>query len=878
MKLAKSKKKTKVTPLMAQYNDFKQKYADAVLLFRVGDFYETFGSDAVLASKVLGITLTARNNGSSKIELAGFPHHSLDTYLPKLVRAGYRVAVCDQLEKPSKQKKIVKRGVVELVTPGITTNDNILDHKSNNFLAALHIGRKDQLGLALLDISTAEFLVVEGNTASIDKLLQNFQPAEIIYAKNQKKELLDRFGERYYTYGIEDWVFMPDYSREKLLEQFEVSSLKGFGIEQLEMAQIAAGAILHYVQTTENKNLKHIVQIARIPTDRYVWMDSFTIRNLELVGSAYSSGVSLLDVMDKTISPMGSRLLRKWVLMPRKDLTSIVSRHEVVQAFIEQPNLALLIAEQLQQLGDLERLVAKIPLGKINPREVRQLQRSILALGPIKEALAQDQQPQLQSIAERMQLCPLLCQRVDNWLKEEPAVKTDKGGFIANGVSEELDELRDLIANSREHLERIRVQEAKETGIDKLKIGFNNVFGYYLEVTNRYKDKDLIPDHWVRKQTLTNSERYISEELKQLEGKILSAEEKIIALEQKLFGELVLFLNDYIRPVQTNAQLVAQLDCLHSYHVLALEQNYCRPQMHEGLEIEIKAGRHPVIEQQLKAGELYVPNDIFLDNERQQVLMITGPNMSGKSALLRQTALISLMAQMGAFVPADSAKLGLIDRIFTRVGASDNISSGESTFMVEMNETASILNNISNRSLILLDEIGRGTSTYDGISIAWAIAEYLHNHPTARPKTLFATHYHELNELAQQFDRIKNFHVATKELGKKVIFLRKLKAGGSEHSFGIHVAKMAGMPPQLILRASEILAQLEEQRSAQEEKAESLGDKLKAVQNVQAMQLNIFDAAPDPRFEKMRDYVEALDLNRMTPIESMLKLLEIKKY
>ncbi|EJF53164.1 DNA mismatch repair protein MutS [Saprospira grandis DSM 2844] len=877
MKLAKSKKKTKVTPLMAQYNDFKQKYADAVLLFRVGDFYETFGSDAVLASKVLGITLTARNNGSSKIELAGFPHHSLDTYLPKLVRAGYRVAVCDQLEKPSKQKKIVKRGVVELVTPGITTNDNILDHKSNNFLAALHIGRKDQLGLALLDISTAEFLVVEGNTASIDKLLQNFQPAEIIYAKNQKKELLDRFGERYYTYGIEDWVFMPDYSREKLLEQFEVSSLKGFGIEQLEMAQIAAGAILHYVQTTENKNLKHIVQIARIPTDRYVWMDSFTIRNLELVGSAYSSGVSLLDVMDKTISPMGSRLLRKWVLMPRKDLTSIVSRHEVVQAFIEQPNLALLIAEQLQQLGDLERLVAKIPLGKINPREVRQLQRSILALGPIKEALAQDQQPQLQSIAERMQLCPLLCQRVDNWLKEEPAVKTDKGGFIANGVSEELDELRDLIANSREHLERIRVQEAKETGIDKLKIGFNNVFGYYLEVTNRYKDKDLIPDHWVRKQTLTNSERYISEELKQLEGKILSAEEKIIALEQKLFGELVLFLNDYIRPVQTNAQLVAQLDCLHSYHVLALEQNYCRPQMHEGLEIEIKAGRHPVIEQQLKAGELYVPNDIFLDNERQQVLMITGPNMSGKSALLRQTALISLMAQMGAFVPADSAKLGLIDRIFTRVGASDNISSGESTFMVEMNETASILNNISNRSLILLDEIGRGTSTYDGISIAWAIAEYLHNHPTARPKTLFATHYHELNELAQQFDRIKNFHVATKELGKKVIFLRKLKAGGSEHSFGIHVAKMAGMPPQLILRASEILAQLEEQRSAQEEKAESLGDKLKAVQNVQAMQLNIFDAAPDPRFEKMRDYVEALDLNRMTPIESMLKLLEIKK-
>ena len=877
MKLAKSSKKTKVTPLMAQYNDFKQKYPDAVLLFRVGDFYETFGSDAVLAAKVLGITLTARNNGSSKIELAGFPHHSLDTYLPKLVRAGYRVAVCDQLEKPSKQNKIVKRGVVELVTPGITTNDNILDHKSNNFLAALHIGRKDQLGLALLDISTAEFLVVEGNTSSIEKLLQNFQPAELIYAKNQKKELLERFGERYYTYGIEDWVFMPDYSREKLLEQFEVSSLKGFGIEQLEMAQIAAGAILHYVQTTENKNLKHIVQIARIPTDRYVWMDSFTIRNLELVGSAYSSGVSLLDVMDKTISPMGSRLLRKWVLMPRKDIKAVQSRHEVVQAFIDQPNLSLVIAEQLQQLGDLERLVAKIPLGKINPREVRQLQRSILALAPIKEVLAQEQQPQLQSIAERMQLCPLLCQRVENWLKEDPAVKTDKGGFISQGVSEELDELRDLIANSREHLERIRVKEAKETGIDKLKIGFNNVFGYYLEVTNRYKDKDLIPSHWVRKQTLTNSERYISEELKKLEGKILSAEEKIIALEQKLFGELVFFLNDYIRPVQTNAQLVAQLDCLHSYHLLALEQNYCRPEMHEGLEIEINAGRHPVIEQQLKAGELYVPNDIFLDNERQQILMITGPNMSGKSALLRQTALISLMAQMGAFVPADSAKLGMIDRIFTRVGASDNISSGESTFMVEMNETASILNNISNRSLILLDEIGRGTSTYDGISIAWAIAEYLHNNPNARPKTLFATHYHELNELAQQFDRIKNFHVATKELGKKVIFLRKLKAGGSEHSFGIHVAKMAGMPPQLILRASEILAQLEEQRSAQEEKAESLGDKLKAVQNVQAMQLNIFDAAPDPRFEKMRDYVEALDLNRMTPIESMLKLLEIKK-
>lgn len=867
---------SKVTPLMEQYNEFKGKYADAILLFRVGDFYETFGSDAILASKVLGITLTARNNGASKIELAGFPHHSLDNYLPKLVRAGYRVAICDQLEKPSKLTKIVKRGVTEVVTPGITVNDKILDHKSNNFLAALHFGVKDHIGLALLDISTGEFLVSEGDTMVIDKLLQNFNPTEVIFAKSQKKDLHKRFGDKFYSYGIEDWVFMPDYAGERLLSQFEVASMKGFGIGDLEMAQVAAGAVLHYVQSTENTNLQHLSSIARIHNESYVWLDRFTVRNLELVSTSYSGGTPLLDIMDQTISPMGSRLMRKWILLPLKDQKPVTARHEVVQYFIEHADLAFTIEEQIKLIGDLERLISKVPLGKINPREVKQLERSLLSLEPIKAILSVSDNRLLLSIAERLQLCQLMRARIAKELVEETPVKMDKGGVIAHGISEELDELRDIIHNSKDHLLKLQQSEATATGIDSLKIGFNNVFGYYLEVTNKYKDKGLIPDNWVRKQTLTGAERYITDDLKKLEEKILGAEEKILALEQDIFDELVLALGEYIKPIQQNAGLIAQLDCLLSFTKLAMENNYCKPVMTDALSINIQEGRHPVIEKQLKVGDFYIPNDIYLDNEAQQILMITGPNMSGKSALLRQTALICLMAQMGSFVPAKSAELGMIDKVFTRVGASDNISSGESTFMVEMNETASILNNISERSLILLDEIGRGTSTYDGVSIAWAIAEYLHDNPLAMPKTLFATHYHELNELADKFSRIKNYHVATREVGNKVIFLRKLQPGGSEHSFGIHVARMAGMPRQVVERAGAILQHLESQRvdSAVDT---NIGNKLKAVKTQTPVQLSFFDALPDPRFEKMKDYIEGLDLNRLTPIESMLKLLEMKK-
>jgi DNA mismatch repair protein MutS len=866
----------RITPLMEQYNEFKVKYADAILLFRVGDFYETFGSDAILTSKVLGITLTARNNGSAKIELAGFPYHSLDSYLPKLVRAGYRVAICDQLEKPSPLKKIVKRGVTEVVTPGITVNDKILDHKSNNFLAAIHFGMKEQLGLALLDISTGEFLVAEGDNALIDKLLQNFNPSEVIYAKSQKKDLQKRFGEKIYSYGIDDWVFMEDYTEEKLLKQFEVISLKGFGIEDLVLAKIAAGAVLHYVQFTENNNLQHLSHISRIQSDNYVWLDRFTVRNLELVGSAYSGGVSLIDIMDQSISPMGSRLMRKWVLLPLKDQKAVSARHDIVRYFIDHPEIAYNIEENIRHIGDLERLISKVPMGKINPREVKQLERALGALEPIKMMLTHSDHRPLQSMAERIQLCQLMRERIAKEMVEEPPVKIDKGGVVADGISPELDELRDIINNSKEHLLKIQQKEAEATGIDNLKIGFNNVFGYYLEVTNRHKDKKEIPGSWVRKQTLTNAERYITDDLKKLEEKILGAEEKILALEQRVFDELVFALGEYIKPIQQNAGIVAQLDCLLGFAKLAQENNYCRPTMDDSLVIDIKEGRHPVIEKQLKVGDVFIPNDIYLNNSEHQILMITGPNMSGKSALLRQTALICLMAQMGSFVPAKSATLGMIDKVFTRVGASDNISSGESTFMVEMNETASILNNVSERSLILLDEIGRGTSTYDGISIAWSIAEFLHNNPMAQPKTLFATHYHELNELAAKFPRIKNFHVATKEIGNRVIFLRKLQTGGSEHSFGIHVARMAGMPRLVVERAGEILHQLELQRVNSPEES-TIGGKLKQQKAAPAMQLSFFDALPDPRFIKMKDYMDSMDLNRLTPIECMLKLLELKK-
>ncbi|WP_407655338.1 DNA mismatch repair protein MutS [Aureispira anguillae] len=857
---------------MAQYEELKSKYSDAILLFRVGDFYETFSTDAITASNVLGIVLTARNNGSSKVELAGFPHHSLDTYLPKLVQAGYRVAVCDQLEKPSKLKKLVKRGVTEVVTPGVTINDKILDHKSNNYLAAIHFGKKGQFGLALLDISTGEFVVSEGTSTYIDKLLQSFQPSEIIFAKTRQKDILKHFGDKFYQYGIDDWVYSADYSQEKLLQQFEVASMKGFGIEALELAQIAAGSILHYVATTENTNLKHITTIARIQPDRYVWLDKFTVRNLELVHSPHASGVPLVNILDQTVSPMGTRLLKRWIILPLKDKNAVTARHQVVRHFIDNSEIAELVETQIRQIGDLERLISKVPLGKINPREVKQLERALIALEPIKAALETADNKQLQSIGERLQLCGIIRERIGRELVAEPPVKMDKGGVMADGISEELDELRDIIKNSKQHLLNIQQQEASSTGIDNLKIGFNNVFGYYLEVTNKYKNKGLVPDHWVRKQTLTNAERYITDDLKKLEVKILGAEEKILALENRLFQDLVFALTEYISPVQMNAALIAQLDCLASFAKVAIMNNYCRPQMNDSLEIDVKEGRHPVIEKQLKLGEEYVPNDIYLDNNGQQIIMITGPNMSGKSALLRQTALICLMAQMGSFVPAREAKLGMIDKVFTRVGASDNISSGESTFMVEMNETASILNNISERSLILLDEIGRGTSTYDGISIAWSIAEFLHNNTIATPKTLFATHYHELNELADRFPRIKNFNVATKELNHKVIFLRKLQEGGSKHSFGIHVAKMAGMPRYVVERANEILGQLE-QKSID---AGNLDEKVKKIA-APAMQLSFFDAAPDPVLTELKEQLEEVDLNRLTPIECMLKLDELKK-
>lgn len=857
---------------MTQYDELKAKYPDAILLFRVGDFYETFSTDAITASNVLGIVLTARNNGPSKIELAGFPYHSLDTYLPKLVQAGYRVAVCDQLEKPSKLKKLVKRGVTEVVTPGVTVNDKILDHKSNNYLAAVHFGKKGQTGLAFLDISTGEFLVSEGTAMYVDKLLQSFQPSEIIFGKSRQKDILKHFGDSFYQYGIDDWVFTKDYGQEKLLQQFEVNSMKGFGVQTMELAQVAAGAILHYVATTENTNLKHITNIARIQPDRYVWLDKFTVRNLELVHSPHPSGVPLVNILDQTVSPMGTRLLKRWMILPLKDRKGVTARHQVVRHFIDNGDIATLVDTQIRQIGDLERLISKVPLGKIIPREVKQLERALWALEPIKSALLTSENKQLQSIGERIQLCAIIRERIGNELVEEPPVKMDKGGVMADGISEELDELRDIIKNSKQHLLNIQQTEAGETGIDTLKIGFNNVFGYYLEVTNKYKNKGLVPDHWVRKQTLTNAERYITEALKVLEVKILGAEEKILALENRMFKDLVFALTEYINPIQMNGALIAQLDCLASFAKIAILNNYCRPQMSDDLVIDIKEGRHPVIEKQLKLGEEYVPNDIYLDNEGQQVIMITGPNMSGKSALLRQTALICLMAQMGSFVPAREAKLGMIDKVFTRVGASDNISSGESTFMVEMNETASILNNISERSLILLDEIGRGTSTYDGISIAWSIAEFLHNNNIATPKTLFATHYHELNELAERFPRIKNFNVATKELNNKVIFLRKLQEGGSKHSFGIHVAKMAGMPRYVVERANEILGQLE-QKSID---TGDLSEKVKKI-NAPAMQLSFFDAEPDPVLTELKGQLEDMDLNLLTPIECMLKLDELKR-
>lgn len=869
----KTSKKTKETPLMEQYNAMKAKYGDAVMLFRVGDFYETFGQDAITAANVLGITLTARNNGGSNVELAGFPFHALDTYLPKLVRAGHRVAVCDQLEKPNKMNKIVRRGVTEVVTPGIITSDGVLNHKQNNYICAVFADAKNGIGIAFMDISTGEFLVSEGDAVAIEKLLQNFQPSEILLPKHQQKEWTARLKENFYTYNIDDWVFSTDYAREKLLNQFEVASLKGFGIEEMTLAQIAAGAILHYVASTEHNNISHVNHIARLQPDKYVWMDRFTIRNLELLQATHPSGVALLQVLDQTTTAMGARLLAKWIQLPLKDRKAIQARHDMVRFFVDDREANDQILAQLKQIGDLERLVSKIPLGKISPRDLRQLARALAALAPIKTILAAAESPQLHAFAERIQLCETMQKRLDTTIIENAPNKTDNGSFVQKGISPALDELRELVHNTQNYLRNIEIQQAQLTGISNLKIGRNDVFGFYFEVTNKHKDRAPIPADWQRKQTLANAERYTSEKLQELEHKILTAEEQIVAEEQRIFAELLADLLDYMRPIQADAQLVAQLDCFICFAQVAIQNNYCRPMLNDDFAIDIKAARHPVIEKQLKIGEEYVPNDIFLDREQQQIMMITGPNMAGKSAILRQTALICLLAQIGCFVPAQEARLGIVDKIFTRVGASDNISSGESTFMVEMNETASILNNISDRSLILLDEIGRGTSTYDGISIAWAIAEYLH-HSEARPKTLFATHYHELNQLTEHLPRIKNFNVSTKEVNNRVIFLRRLQEGGTGHSFGIQVARMAGMPKEVVARAKEILVELEKKDI--DSSQPNIENRL-ANMPTEKVQMSFFEAAVDETWERVRQALHETDINRLTPVEAMLRLLEIQK-
>ncbi|KGE84911.1 DNA mismatch repair protein MutS [Phaeodactylibacter xiamenensis] len=875
-KAKKTKGDGKVTPLMQQYFKVKSKHPDAILLFRVGDFYETFGEDAITASQVLGIVQTKRNNGGSDIELAGFPYHSMDLYLPRLVRAGYRVAICEQLEKPSPQKKIVRRGVTEIVTPGVAVDDKLLDHKSNNFLASLYFGKKDHVGVSFLDVSTGEFMVCEGSLTYADKLIQSFKPSEVLFPKDRQKDFLKQFGDKLYTFMLDEWVYTFDYAREKLLEHFEVQNLKGFGVEEMELGQVAAGATLHYLATTENKNLQHINAISRLQPDRYVWLDRFTIRNLELVYSNHETGVALIDVLDQTVSPMGARLLKKWVVLPLTIPSAIDNRLNIVDHFYKDTELEGALTQYIQQIGDLERLISKVPLGKINPREIKQVQRALELIRPIKETLQNSNLEQLAKIGEGLNPCALLRDEIEKRLIDDPPVNLSKGGVMADGFNEELDELRNIVNNSKDLLLGIQQREVENTSISSLKIGFNNVFGYYLEVTNKHKNK--VPKEWMRKQTLTNSERYITDELKQLESKILGAEEKILALEEKLFSELVFTLADYIQPIQHNAALIARIDCLLGFAKVARKQNYCRPEINDGTVIDIKQGRHPVIEQQLSIDEPYVPNDVYLDTETQQVMMITGPNMAGKSALLRQTALIGLMAQMGSFVPAEKASIGLIDKVFTRVGASDNISSGESTFMVEMNETASIMNNISDRSLILLDEIGRGTSTYDGISIAWSIAEFLHNNGTARPKTLFATHYHELNELANKFERIKNFNIATREVGQKVIFLRKLVPGGSQHSFGIHVAKMAGMPRTIVERAAHILTQLEQKSINNEDNSNGAITAAKPDTgriSTETLQLSIFETV-DPTAGKIKEALTDLNINNMTPIECMMKLNELK--
>lgn len=864
-----AKDKTKETPLMQQYNAIKAKYPGALLLFRVGDFYETFGEDAVKTSQILGIVLTRRGNGpGGHIELAGFPHHSLDNYLSKLVRAGQRVAICDQLEDPKTTKTIVKRGVTELVTPGVAYNDNILSQKSNNYLASVYFD-KAGMGVSFLDISTGEFYVAQGNAEYIDKLLQGFKPNEVIFQKTKRKEFLELFGDKFYTFHLDDWAFTTDYATETLTKHFEVNSLKGFGVDKLQIGIIAAGVVLHYLNETEHRNLKHITSISRLEEDKYMWLDRFTIRNLELVSSANDNAVTLFQVLDHTSTPMGARLLHRWIIMPLKELKPIEERLGMVEFLVKDEALVEEFLNHIKQIGDLERLISKVGLLKVGPRELCQLKKALYHIESVKEIATASGNPFLMALADQLDPCLSIREKLERELQQDPPALLIKGNVIADGVDEELDRLRKISFGGKDYLVEIQKREAASTGIPSLKVAFNNVFGYYLEVTHTHKDK--VPADWIRKQTLVSAERYITPELKEYEEQILGAEEKIMQIEVRLYGELMFLLSAYIKQIQLNAFSIAQLDVLLCFAQLAVKNHYVKPVVNKTKNLDIKGGRHPVIEKRLPVGEEYITNDVFLDNETQQIIIITGPNMSGKSAILRQTGLIVLMAQMGCFVPAKAATLGLVDKIFTRVGASDNLSSGESTFMVEMNETASILNNISDNSLILLDEIGRGTSTYDGISIAWAIAEFLHTHPTAKPKTLFATHYHELNELANTMSRIKNFNVSIKEVGNKVIFLRKLVPGGSEHSFGIHVAKMAGMPPKLINRANEILKKLEIDRT----EGQSIKDSIKKVQN-QAYQLHMF-AIDDPVLLKIRDTLNNLDVNVLTPVEALLKLDEIQR-
>ncbi|WET04496.1 DNA mismatch repair protein MutS [Flavobacterium sp. YJ01] len=863
--MAAKEKVVKETPLMKQYNEIKAKYPDACLLFRVGDFYETFGEDAIRASKILGITLTKRGAGSdTETALAGFPHHSVNTYLPKLVKAGLRVAICDQLEDPKMTKTIVKRGVTELVTPGVSLNDEVLHSKSNNFLASVYFANKN-IGISFLDVSTGEFLTAQGNAEYIDKLLQNFNPSEVLVPKNNKSDFKTAFGEDFHSFYLEDWIYKEDYALETLTKHFQTVSLKGFGVEELKEGIIASGAILYYLSETQHNRVQHITAIQRIAEDAYVWMDRFTIRNLELYHSYNPNAVTLLDVIDKTLSPMGGRLLKRWLALPLKDSNKIKSRHEVVAYLKSNPEILHNIQYQIKQISDLERLISKIAAGKVSPREIVYLKESLDAIIPIKTLALQSPQEAVKVIGDSLHACDLLREKIKNTLNQDAPVAIAKGNAIASGISAELDELRAISTSGKEFLEGIEKRESERTGISSLKISFNNVFGYYIEVRNTHKDK--VPEEWIRKQTLVNAERYITEELKEYETKILGAEEKIYKIESELFEQLVAWISTYIKPVQMNAYLVAQLDCLCSFTQMAVENQYVQPEIDETFELDIKNGRHPVIEKQLPVGTPYIANDVFLDRETQQIIMITGPNMSGKSAILRQTALIVLLAQMGSFVPADSVRMGTVDKIFTRVGASDNISMGESTFMVEMNETASILNNISDRSLVLLDEIGRGTSTYDGISIAWAIAEFLHEHPS-KAKTLFATHYHELNEMTESMPRIQNFNVAVKELKDTVLFVRKLVKGGSAHSFGIHVAKMAGMPQLVITKAQKLLKKLEKNHSS---------DALNGIKAANdEMQMSFFNL-DDPLLEEIKEEILSLDINAITPVEALMKLNEIKR-